>query len=169
MTPVSRLITVNLLLGCLLLQGCHSVKTSLGIDRDPPDEFAVLPNSQPLDMPPDFYKLPVPVPGCPRPQEIQAAEAKKEEIFGAKPTGHSSKGQKEILKLGGAHTHHHKKIREDIDAEAEEEALKKRNHLLEMVGVKQQTGDIVDPQEEAKNLETQGIPQRAPIHTPNAN
>jgi Protein of unknown function (DUF3035) len=53
--------------GVLLLQGCTDMKRAIGLERNPPDEFAVE-SRAPLEMPPDFDLRP-PQPGASRPQE----------------------------------------------------------------------------------------------------
>lgn len=60
--------TASAVAGLLLLSGCgNSVKETLGIERRPPDEFAVLTHA-PLSLPPDFALRP-PQPGERRPQD----------------------------------------------------------------------------------------------------
>jgi Protein of unknown function (DUF3035) len=74
---------IALLLAPLVLVGCSdSVMQTIGLQRDPPDEFKV--TTQPvLAMPPDLdaaaTQLPAPTPGASRPQDVavrqQAADA----------------------------------------------------------------------------------------------
>jgi hypothetical protein len=64
----------TLLVAPLMLAACSSgTMQSLGLQRDPPDEFQVTTQSQ-LAMPPDLNAaasdLPAPTPGAPRPQEV---------------------------------------------------------------------------------------------------
>jgi hypothetical protein len=49
------------------LTGCADARRALGVEKAPPDEFAVVANA-PLSQPPD-YSLRPPTPGAPRPQE----------------------------------------------------------------------------------------------------
>ena len=56
-----------LLMAVLALSACDSAKKQLGIERQAPDEFAVVKRA-PLAMPPD-YTLRPPTPGAQRPQE----------------------------------------------------------------------------------------------------
>lgn len=144
--------------GCLVLQGCHSVKTTLGIEREPPDEFAVLPNSQPLDMPPDFRELPIPRPGAPRPQEVKAMKQRKQKSFGGNVLsgGQSSPGQEALLKLGGLE-HKQEDIRREIDEEHHRQVAKDKNVLRETLGFTESNRDALEPLEEVKKLEEQGI------------
>lgn len=158
MSQFNRLVTLSLLSMCFWLQGCTSVKKTLGIERDPPDEFAVMPCTQPLDMPPDFFVLPEPRPGTPRPQDVKTMEAKRKELFGvqAKP-GAVSPGQTVLLEMAGA-PNNQADIRTTIDAEDHRDASKE-NPILKTLGIKRPRGDIIDPQEEAKELKKKGISQ----------
>jgi hypothetical protein len=70
-----------LILACSALTACGGVRESLGLGRTPPDEFAVV-DRPPLSMPPDFGLRP-PVPGAPRPQEIDPGVRASETLFGA--------------------------------------------------------------------------------------
>lgn len=158
MTQRLHFVTITLLSGCFLLSGCQNVKKTLGIDRDPPDEFSVNPSIQPLDMPPDFSTLPTPQPGAPRPQDVRELNAKKEKILGSKSSSSSaSPGQKALLDLAGAQEGHDK-VREEIDAESNI-ARAKGKPVLEQLGIRKAKpeGDVVNPYEESINLENQGI------------
>lgn len=64
----------------LALGGCSNVKNSLGLEKDSPDEFAVL-SGAPLEVPPHLI-LPPPVPGKPRPQEQAAITRAEEAVLG---------------------------------------------------------------------------------------
>jgi hypothetical protein len=162
MTTHSRLISLSLLSGCLIfLHGCQSMKKNLGMEREAPDEFAVTPCSQPLDMPPDFFALPVPQPGMPRPQEVKAMKAKQEKLFGVetKPGTQSSSEKVLLEKAGSAKAE--KDIRKQVDEESHIESPDKT--VLEKLGIKksQPKGDIINAEEEVQTLEEKGIP-----HTP---
>ena len=163
MSKPRSVINMTLLAGCLLLHGCQSLKHTIGMERDPPDEFAVLPNSQPLDMPPDFNKLPIPQPGMPSPKEVRAREMKHKETFGT-TSGHRTPGQKELLKLGGTDKSR-ATIRKEIDEAAEIEENKKKNPILEIVGANPPPGDAINPAEAAKALKEKGIPQQVRVQT----
>jgi len=154
----SRLITISLLSSCILLQGCQSVKKTFGWERDAPDEFAVNPCMQPLDMPPDFYALPVPQPGAPRPQEVKAMQAKREKILGVKSVeGKASPGQRALLDMAGAEEGQGQ-VRGKIDEESRIESLNDKP-VLEKLGLKKSKpkGDVINPSEEAAKLEEQGL------------
>jgi len=56
-----------LIAGALLVSGCEKARNVIGLEKQPPDEFAVVTRA-PLSVPPDFGLRP-PTPGAPRPQE----------------------------------------------------------------------------------------------------
>ncbi len=69
----------------LMLSGCGSnvkddIRSSLGLEHDAPDEFAVVTRA-PLEIPKNLT-LPPPVPGMQRPQEKSVLVAAKEAVFG---------------------------------------------------------------------------------------
>jgi len=95
-----------MILGCMALAACGSIREDLGLGRSPPDEFAVI-DRPPLSMPPDFGLRP-PVPGAPRPQEVDVTQRANETLFGApdKPEGSIappvSPSEKALLEQTGA-------------------------------------------------------------------
>lgn len=155
----SRLLVVSFVSAAMVLQGCSSVKKSLGIDRDAPDEFCVNPSSQPLDMPPDFFTLPNPEPGKPRPQEVKDMEAKKEKFVGTNTKQQSlSPGQKTILEMAGAEPGKDN-IRPEIDNASRIEKAKGKP-VLEQLGIKKTDSyEVINPLDEAADLQKKGIPQ----------
>lgn len=158
----SHLIATSLLIGCFTLQGCGSVKKSLGIDRDPPDEFAVTPSIQPLDMPPDFFILPEPCPGAPRPQDLAATNARNEKFLGSKQGNNKlTPGQAALLEMAGAEENQDK-IAAELDRESNIEHAKGKP-ILESLGIKKKKSDVINPHEEAIKLQEQGIPQNQTI------
>ncbi|EKE10047.1 MAG: hypothetical protein ACD_16C00082G0010 [uncultured bacterium] len=168
MTQSFRLPLVALLSGCCLLQACGSVKKTLGIDRDPPDEFAVTPSEQPLDMPPDFFTLPTPDPGAPRPQDVKALEEKRSQVLGVKPQkGSGSEGEKNILQMAGAEKSQKedKDIRHAVDDESRIEQAKGNTTILQTLGIKkkQPAGEVINPYEETVKLEEEGISQSSNV------
>jgi len=154
-----HLVVISLLSGCVLLPGCGSVKKSLGIERDPPDEFAVSPSTQPLDMPPDFFVLPAPEPGTPRPQDVRENNTKKEKILGLRSNkGILTPGQKALLDMAGAEEGQDQ-VRRQIDEESHIEKAKGKP-LLEKLGIKKKSKtDVINPYEETVDLQKKGIPQ----------
>src|SRR5689334_12978758 len=95
--------TFLLAASAIALAGCSDVSQTLGLTRDPPDEFAVTTRA-PLAMPPE-YTLSPPRPGVPRPQE-QSERQKAEEALvpqmalGTPPTS-PSPGQEALVQAAG--------------------------------------------------------------------
>jgi len=156
MTLSTRLIALGLISSCIVLHGCQSVKKTLGMEREAPDEFAVTPCTQPLDMPPDFFALPVPRPGALPPQEVKAMQTKREKLLGVGAVkGTLSPGQEALLQMAGTDKRQ-AQVRGQIDEESHIESLN-GNPLLKTLGIKQQNGDTVNPVEEAAELQKKGI------------
>jgi len=86
MTMRSALLLAPLVLSPLVLAGCSdSMMQTLGLQRDPPDEFQV--TTQPaLAMPPDLNAaaaaLPSPIPGAPRPQDVAVPQQAEDAMLG---------------------------------------------------------------------------------------
>ncbi len=154
-----RFLTIVLLSGCFFLEGCGSVKKTLGIERDPPDEFSVTPSVVPqLETPPDFFDLPKPIPGAPRPQDERAMNAKKEKLLGSGAReGMASAGQTALLEMTGSEEEQDG-IRRKVDEESHIVQAKGRP-WLEKLGIKKEkpAGDALNPYEEAIELQKQGI------------
>lgn len=103
------------------LSACEGVKKSLGLAKQPPDEFAVLPNL-PLVVPPDFQLRP-PGTGGPGQQETPVREKAAAAVFGREggaDTEISSvgfgQGELAILRSAGA-DQNDPNIRQTIDRE----------------------------------------------------
>jgi Protein of unknown function (DUF3035) len=86
MTMRRALFLAPLVLSPLTLAGCgNGTLQTLGLQRDPPDEFQV--TTQPvLAMPPDLNAaaatLPAPVPGAPRPQDVAVPQQAEDALLG---------------------------------------------------------------------------------------
>lgn len=147
-------IVLSLLCACVALQGCTSVKKTLGIETDAPNEYAVTPGAAPLEMPPDFFYLPTPVPGMERPQDRTAREMQEEKFLGSAKTKEAlSAGQKHLLEMSGAEGNQDN-IRYEIDRTAQME-VKKDPTIIEKIGLKKEKpkGDALNPYEEAARLQ----------------
>ncbi len=72
------------LVGTLVVAGCGDARKTFGLERKPPDEFAVV-RRAPLTMPPSFELRP-PTPGAPRPQENTPRDDAAAALFGAAAT-----------------------------------------------------------------------------------
>ena len=111
--------TLALMLAALsAVSGCSETRRALGIEKAPPDEFAVVANA-PLSQPPD-YSLRPPIPGAPRPQEGTTQDRAREALTGqlagtAAPTPPSSA---ELVLLAKAGTSNNiPDIRHKVDEE----------------------------------------------------
>lgn len=159
-------LSLGLLCICLSLQGCQSVKKTLGIDRTPPNEYVVTPSVEALEMPPDFSCLPTPMPGCARPQDEAARQSQEEKFLGApKPQESFSPGQAALLEQCGAQRNQ-PDVRHEINTEAQMEKTKEKT-IVERLGIKkgQPKGEALNPYKEKKELKTKGIPTRPTVST----
>lgn len=156
---VSPSLVFSLLVTSLFLQGCQSVKKTLGIDRDPPNEYAVTPSVQPLEMPPDFSCLPTPIPGVERPQDKAARQAQEAKFLGSTNNKEPlSAGQKALLDMSRAPSNQDD-VRYMVDKEARMEKQEDKT-IVEKLGIKSSKpkGDALNPYEEAAELEKKEIP-----------
>ncbi|MBT3702947.1 MAG: DUF3035 domain-containing protein [Alphaproteobacteria bacterium] len=64
----------------LVVGGCSSVKNTLGLGKNAPDEFSVV-KKAPLILPPD-YKLRPPRPGAQRPTAVMPVDEARSAVFG---------------------------------------------------------------------------------------
>lgn len=153
MSKLSPSLVLNLMMVSLLLQGCSSMKRTLGIDRPAPNEYVVTPCTHPLEMPPDFTCLPTPVPGAERPQDRIARQAQNEKFLGAPAAkGTLTPGQQAILDMSQA-GRNQDGIRTQVDNEARVDG-KKEKTVLQQLGIQDEPvpGDVIDPYEEAEAL-----------------
>jgi hypothetical protein len=154
---------------CLYIAACGStgdITRSLGLVRDPPDEFQVTTRA-PLAIPPNFTLHP-PAPGASRPQELplstQAEAALVPEAALAGSTDANSPGQAALLKAAGP------KVPDDIRRQVDEEALSARSgsmasKLLFWQG-KQPPGVTIDPLAESRRLQQPGVAVPSPSMAP---
>lgn len=119
------------------LSGCDQARRAIGMEKQSPDEFAVVTRA-PLNLPPD-YGLRPPAPGTERPQEVAPRDQARKILLGktatagaqsASPAGRFSKGESVILSRAGA-LNADPSIRNTVNVEskaiatAEESLLKK--------------------------------------------
>jgi hypothetical protein len=151
--------------------GCTSVKETLGLTKQSPDEFKVV-SRAPLSMPPD-YNLKPPTPGAPRPQEGSPRDQAAAAVFqysnttsgtmpadavppvgeGESETAQSS-GESALLQSAGG-TGVDPNIRQLVDSEtAEDEANSKSlADTLTFWREPEPYGEVIDPAAEQKRLE----------------
>jgi hypothetical protein len=102
----------NLLRGCVLLgvacalSSCDSIRDAAGLNKEPPDEFAVV-TKAPLIIPPD-YNLHPPKPGAPPLNQVAPTTAAQQALYSDDPTaiagaisGNYSQAEKLILANSG--------------------------------------------------------------------
>lgn len=140
----------------LSLSGCSNVKSSLGLEKESPDEFAVITRA-PLEMP-SGLTLPPPDFGAPRPQEKTTTAQAQETIFGTSEskTSVSSSIENSILQKAGSQNIE-TNIRKTVDAETND--LQNRNKAVVNKILNITTGDktpsatIVDAQKEFERIQ----------------
>ena len=121
---ISNACLMTVLFCGVLLTGCSDVKTKLGLDKQAPDEFAVV-RRAPLEIPPGITHaaLPPPRPGMPRPQEQSPEELARETVIGSKSGSEYSSTQSSaenvLLKNAGA-DNIDSSVRRTVDAETRE-------------------------------------------------
>jgi DUF3035 family protein len=150
--------------------GCSSLKETLGLTKQSPDEFKVV-SRAPLSMPPD-YNLKPPAPGSPRPQEGTPRDQAAASVFqysngsggiapdAIPPVGEGesesaqSSGESALLQSAGA-AGVDPNIRELVDTEtAEDEANSKTlADTLTFWREPEPYGEVVDPAAEQKRLQ----------------
>ena len=94
------LLTIAALLGLTALGACASASRSLGLAKVTPDEFRVV-TKAPLTLPPD-YSLRPPMPGQPRPAELQPESAARTALLGQRSAEQRSDGEKLLASKAGA-------------------------------------------------------------------
>lgn len=161
MGRASRALAVALVSGGLLfgLNACEGIKSSLGLTKSAPDEFAVVPNL-PLIVPPDFHLRP-PGTGGPGQLETPVRQKAAADVFGKEPgaSGGASEdqgfaqGEASILRAAGA-TNIEPNIRDTIDREFSIYAKSDQGFLTDLMFWREeaQPGEPLDPSAEAKRL-----------------
>ncbi len=156
MTKTHLLVLGFLSSSALLLGGCSNVKNSLGLEKDAPDEFAVIKRA-PLEIPSNLT-LPPPMPGTPRPQETNAVSQAQEAVFGSEKemADKTSSAENLLLKKTGA-DQADPSIRATVNRETAE--LDERNEpvvkkLLKLGGKEQDTSaTVIDAKKEYERIQ----------------
>jgi hypothetical protein len=149
--------------------GCSSVKQTLGLTKQSPDEFRVV-SRAPLSMPPD-YNLRPPTPGSPRPQEGTPRDQAEAAVFQYATTGGvpndaippigegeaetaQSSGESALLQSAGA-SGVNPNIRQLVDSETAEDEANSRTLADTLVFWRdpEPYGEVVDPTAEQKRLQ----------------
>ena len=158
-----HMVRVAVLLGAVLaLSGCDTVRDAAGMNKQPPDEFAVL-TKAPLVVPPDFNLMP-PKPGAAPTNQTDTNETAETALFGSDPaaiaanmTGNYSDGEKLLLANAGVQNAD-PNIR--IHLQSDRKAMlgaddSFTNDLLFWKGPKTDPGKAVDGDAEAKRIAAQ--------------
>ena len=157
-----------LLMAVLALSACDSAKKQLGIERQAPDEFAVVKRA-PLAMPPD-YTLRPPTPGAQRPQEQTTDKQAQAVVFGAE-TQHSqpvtAKDGEDALLMSAGATGADDSIRRIVDQETAEMDPREKPVAEKLLGIAvgdrgRPAASVVDAEAEAERLQ-QNIEQGKPV------
>lgn len=141
----------------LALSACGSdTKQMLGLERQPPDEFAVV-SRAPLSVPPEFSLRP-PEPGAPRPQEGRASDQARRALTGtemqaAYRRAGLSPGESTLLARTGA-ANVPDDIRSTIDRESDVLASESEAFTERLVFWRDapQAGTVVDPEAENRRI-----------------
>lgn len=153
---VSPSYSLMLLSFVFALGACSNTRETLGLNRDAPDEFAVVKRA-PLAMPPS-YQLQPPRPGTPRPQEQGTRETAQRVVFGTEPETQSnprgiSAAEDALLQEAGAHAID-PSIRRVVDSETsqiDETQQPVVDRILGWGSVKS-PASVVDAKKEAERL-----------------
>ncbi|MGH6719177.1 MAG: DUF3035 domain-containing protein [Alphaproteobacteria bacterium] len=144
----------GLVLGAVVvvaLAGCEQTKKSLGLGKQPPDEFQVV-RQAPLSVPPDFGLRP-PEPGAARPQEEEPRDQAQAILLGdAAAAAAASPGVADLLAQAGAaeaDPEIRRQINEDNALLADDLSFTER---LVFWRQPSRPGVVVDPEAEAQRL-----------------
>ncbi len=167
---MKKVTILSLLALSTFLAGCGDVVESLGMGRNPPDEFAVV-DRPPLALPPDFNLRP-PRPGAARPQDVNTTQQASTMLFGSNARssgqlGHSafmanaspadafrSESEKSILNAAGVNRAD-PNIRDLVDREATEKVVTSQHLVDDLLWWKdtQPPATTVDAAAEAKRIQ----------------
>lgn len=161
MTSIKNLLFVCFFAGIVsgMLGGCSNFRDTLGLDKDPPDEFAVITRA-PLAMPPTMV-LPPPTPGKARPQEVAVVDQAKEAFFGQSeklkdtPVLRTAAESALLQKAGAAQAH--PDIRQLVNKETKELADRNRpvvEKLISITGESLPSASVVDPEAEYQRIKS---------------
>jgi hypothetical protein len=169
-SPSTRTLILCTALSTILLAGCgQGVKKSLGLERNNPDEFAVIERA-PLTLPPN-YDLVAPQPGAPRPQEASSTNTARglilrSETSAPKAQAGLSGAENALLNKAGA-TSADPNIRKELfqDKEVNEDP---NRPVIEKLGLKgsAEKGKALNATEENARLKQKKIKSPSPVPIP---
>lgn len=153
----------------LPLTACSSskAKSTLGMGRQSPDEFAVVERA-PLTLPPS-YDLAAPRPGMPRPQEVSTTDQARALITGdtaVQTSGEASNIETLLIQQAGG-TQANPNIRQVLNQEygviPEGSKSERTVDKLNPFKTDNTDGKVIDPTEEAKDLIEKGVKTPQPV------
>ncbi|MEM7121374.1 MAG: DUF3035 domain-containing protein [Pseudomonadota bacterium] len=157
------LVSIVLLTGAVT--ACEQARQSLGLGKNPPDEFKIV-SRAPLVVP-ETFALPSPSPGKTRPQELQPQEDAQAALFG-RPLGTGeqptySAGEQSVL-VAAQTDDDVEDIRDTIDREYAELYAEENDWVDDVLFWKDEedpTALLIDPDREADRLQSNaalGVP-----------
>lgn len=157
-----------ILLSSLMLAGCsQGVKKTLGLQRNNPDEFAVVERA-PLTVPPNF-DLVAPQPGAPRPQESTPTNTARGLILSSQPSepkavAGMSGAENALLNSAGA-AKADPKIRQELrgDKNVNEDPDRPVIEKIGLRGDGDTKGKALNATEEAARLKAKNIKSPQPV------
>ncbi|PWC88049.1 hypothetical protein TSO5_23055 [Azospirillum sp. TSO5] len=155
---MARLPLIGLALAALTLAGCSDVRRSIGLDRQSPDEFAVV-SRAPLTLPPSMQDLPKPRPGAARPQDSTPTQTAAGAVFGggARRTGKAageSTGERSLVAQASARDGIDPNIRTKVDQETTQLIIADKSWIDSLLfwQKQEQPYSLVDPAKEQQRL-----------------
>lgn len=141
------------------LAGCsEETRQRIGLESEPPDEFAVVTRA-PLALPPD-YALRPPAPGARRPQEAEIRNQVRQTLIDSAtrtvtPADKASEGEAALLLRMGA-KQADPAVRGEVDAESAALADSRTGFIDRIIFWREPEppGEVVDAKQEAKRLES---------------
>jgi hypothetical protein len=150
----------TIVLTCMLaLSACDTSRKALGLERNNPNEFAVV-THHPLTFPPNGLALPTPTPGVQKIDERHPQMAARSAILGKSTIEKSkpaSKGEVTLLAKAGAENRHDN-IRTLVDEEARVASKKEESFIRDLLDINKKPGKVINPVEENKKLNGKEMP-----------
>lgn len=157
-------ILMLLMVTTVMTTNCSNIRNSMGLEKEAPDEFAVITRA-PLEIPAHTI-LPPPTPGKQRPQEQTAIQSAQNAILGDNDTAaisSQSEGERALLQKTGAQNAA-TDIRQTLDQESDDIAKRERSVFKRLLGVadknQKNAASVVDSKKEHERLQQNKIKGR---------
>jgi hypothetical protein len=169
MLPKSHFAFPCLIIAALAVTACgQGVKKSLGLERNVPDEFAVVERA-PLTLPPN-YQLVAPTPGASRPQEVSPTNTARGLVLRSEPSAPKAvsglSGAENALLNKAGFTEANPNIRTQLSGDKNVNEDPNRP-VIEKIGLRGNDditkGKALDAVEEAKRLNEKNIKAPQPV------